>query len=85
MEFLITKFRFKLGKRNNFSHFKTINLCFIHTVGSLSAPTRAFVPPVVISTVRTLLLSLSATNKQLNGFSTVRLMPEGCAKAALWG
>lgn len=76
------------------SQFRKVHVCkclgtlcrrdFI-TIGSLSPPTRCFTAPSFSEMVLTVLLSLSATNKQLQGSSEARERPEGWAKPALWG
>ena len=47
------------------------------TVGSLSPPTRGLTAPSFSETALTVLLSLSATNRQLQGSSAARDRPEG--------
>lgn len=55
------------------------------TSGSRSPPTRCFTAPSFSETIRTVLLSLSATKRQFQGSSEARERPEGWAKPALWG
>lgn len=63
---------------------RRVKVLFI-TMGSLSPPTRCFTAPSFSETLLTVLLSLSATNRQLQGSSEARDRPEGWAKPALWG
>lgn len=53
------------------------NFQFLLTLGSLSAPTSALVPPVTMSTIRMLLLSLSATNNVQEDLIRASESPEG--------
>lgn len=47
------------------------------TIGSLSPPTSNLTAPSLSASVRTVLLSLSATYRQLQGSSGARARPEG--------
>lgn len=53
------------------------------TMGSRSPPTRCFTAPSLSEMVLTVLLSLSATKRQLQGSSEARARPEGWANPAL--
>lgn len=81
-----------LNLSNNWHFWHTVDTtisaairCHAPTVGSLSPPTSILTPPSFRAMVRTLLLSLSATNMQLHGSSGAKARPEGWAKPALWG
>lgn len=73
-----------IKKKNLPSHHPSTNYRAL-TVGSLSPPTSNLTAPSFSASVRMVLLSLSATYRQLQGSSGARAKPEGCANPALWG
>lgn len=83
LDFIITSCN--LGKVLAWSESgHTVKVSFF-TMGSLSPPMRCFTAPSFRETVLTVLLSLSATNRQFQGSSEAKERPEGWAKPALWG